>query len=414
MTQTNGMTQKIINTDVLIIGASASGFMCAIEAGKRGRKVVVLDHAKKAGKKILMSGGGRCNFTNVDVNADNFISHNPHFCKSALSRYTQWDFIALVNDYQIPYHERDLGKLFCDHSAKNILDMLLAECKKSKVTIRLNSDILNIKQTQNDSFQHNSFIVESNETSFQAQSLVIACGGLSIPKMCASPLGYQIAEQFGHKLYPTSPGLVPFTLQPHDKQRFEQLSGISVESNVSNQRIAFNTENILFTHRGLSGPAILQLSSYWKAGEAIIINLTPDIDIADCLKSRQAKQANIKLKTVLFELLPKRLVRIMFESPLFEAQLLDTPLQELSNTRINEVAMLIQQWSIKPNGTEGYRTAEVTLGGVDCDELSSKTMESKKIAGLYFIGEVVDVTGWLGGYNFQWAWSSGWCAGQVA
>ena len=402
------MTQTIINTDVLIIGASASGLMCAIEAGKRGRKVVVLDHANKAGKKILMSGGGRCNFTNIDINADNFISHNPHFCKSALSQYTQWDFIALVNDYQIPYHERDLGKLFCDHSAKDILDMLLAECKKAKVTIRLNSDIKKIKKTQN-----NSFIVDSNASSFQVQSLVIACGGLSIPKMCASPLGYQIAEQFGHKLYPTSPGLVPFTLQPQDKQRFEQLSGISVESNVNNQRIAFNRENILFTHRGLSGPAILQLSSYWKAGEAITINLTPDIDIAAYLKSRLAKQANVKLKTVLSELLPKRLVRIMFEPPLFEPQLLDTPLQELSNTRIKEIAMLIQQWSIKPNGTEGYRAAEVTLGGVDCDELSSKTMESKSVARLYFIGEVVDVTGWLGGYNFQWAWSSGWCAGQV-
>ncbi len=396
------MSNRPVQTDVIIIGASASGLMCAIEAGKRGRRVIVLDHANKAGKKILMSGGGRCNFTNVDVDADNFISHNPHFCKSALSRYTQWDFIALVNEYQIPYHERDLGKLFCDDSAKDILNMLLAECKKAKVKVQLNCDIKNIIKDDDE-----SFVVDASSGQYRAVSLVIASGGLSIPKMCASPLGYKVAEQFGHHIWPTSPGLVPFTLQPHDKEKLETLSGISVECDVSNERIHFK-ENILFTHRGLSGPAILQISSYWQPGETIFINLLPDLDVVELLTARQALQPNIKLKTLLSEVLPKRLL-----PSLFDQAALDKPLQELSSIRISEIARQLQQWKIKPGGTEGYRTAEVTLGGVDCDELSSKTMQSNKVAGLYFIGEVVDVSGWLGGYNFQWAWSSGWCAGQV-
>ncbi len=399
-------TKATTKADVIIIGASASGLMCAIEAGKRGRKVIVLDHANKAGKKILMSGGGRCNFTNLDVDASNFISHNPHFCKSALSRYTQWDFIAMVNAHKIAYHERDLGKLFCDDSAKDILDMLLEECKKVNVSIRLNCQIRTVKRTISSSTS--DFIVETQQGDFQATSLVVACGGLSIPKMCASPLGYQLAEQFGHHIWPTTAGLVPFTLQPADKAKFESLSGISVESNVSNQAIEFNNENILFTHRGLSGPAILQISSYWKPGEAIKINLSPNINVAEIIKSRQKNQPNLKLKTVLTEILPKRLVSVLFDD-----EVTDKTLQELSQASINELANHCQQWQIKPNGTEGYRTAEVTLGGVDCNELSSKTMESSKVAGLYFIGEVIDVTGWLGGYNFQWAWSSGWCAGQV-
>lgn len=388
--------------DVLIIGASAAGLMCAIEAGKHGRKVVVLDHANKPGKKILMSGGGRCNFTNQDVNASNFISHNPHFCKSALNRYTQWDFIAMVNEYQIPYHERDLGKLFCDDSARDILDMLLAECDKVNVDIRLNCDIKNIKR-----MEESAFIINTSLGNFQSTSLVIACGGLSIPKMCASPLGYKVAEQFGHHIWSTSAGLVPFTLQPHDKEKYSELSGIAVESIVSNDRIQFK-ENILFTHRGLSGPAILQISSYWNPGEAININLLPEIDIANLLKERKLKQPNTKLKTVLSEVLPKRVFLTLLGQ-----ETVDEPLQIISHGHIKEIAAQLQQWQIKPNGTEGYRTAEVTLGGVDCNELSSKTMESNKVSGLYFIGEVVDVTGWLGGYNFQWAWSSGWCAGQV-
>lgn len=396
------MPPKPAQFDVLIIGASASGLMCAIEAGKRGRKVMVLDHANKAGKKILMSGGGRCNFTNMDITADNFISHNPHFCKSALSRYSQWDFIAMVNEHHIPYHERDLGKLFCDDSAKDILTMLLDECKKVNVKIQLKCEIKNIDKSQDD-----LFAINTSSGQYVATSLVIACGGLSIPKMCASPLGYKVAVQFGHHIWPTTAGLVPLTLQPHDKEKLETLSGISVDSSVSNETIQFN-ENILFTHRGLSGPAILQLSSYWHPGENIIINLLPALDIAEAIKNRQKKKANIKLKTILTEVLPKRVI-----SALIEQDVLDKPLQELSKIRIDEIAQQLHHWMIKPNGTEGYRTAEVTLGGVDCDELSSKTMQSNKVEGLYFIGEVVDVTGWLGGYNFQWAWSSGWCAGQV-
>jgi len=396
------MSDKFKQTDVLIIGASASGLMCAIEAGKRGRNVVVLDHANKAGKKILMSGGGRCNFTNIDVDASHFISHNPHFCKSALSRYTQWDFIALVEQHKIPYQQRDLGKLFCENSAKEILDMLLDECKKARVKIILNCDIKHIEKMDDE-----SFAIKTSAGNYMPTSLVIASGGLSVPRMCASPIGYKIAEQFGLHLWPTTAGLVPLTLQPHDKQKLEALSGISIECLVSNERIQFK-ENILFTHRGLSGPAILQISSYWKAGESISINLLPDVDAAELLTSRREKQPQIKLKTLLTELLPKRLVPVLFEQKIIEQ-----PLQNLSKDKISEIAEKLQRWKIKPNATEGYRTAEVTLGGVDCDELSSRTMESKKVKNLYFIGEVIDVTGWLGGYNFQWAWSSGWCAGQV-
>lgn len=376
--------------------------MCAMEAGKRGRKVIVLDHANKPGKKILMSGGGRCNFTNQDISASNFISHNPHFCKSALSRYTQWDFIAMVDDHQISYHERDLGKLFCDDSARDILNMLLAECDKANVDIQLNCDIKDISKTDD-----SAFVISTATGNFQTSSLVIACGGLSIPKMCASPLGYKVAEQFDHHIWPTTAGLVPFTLQPDDKERFAKLSGIAVECIVSNDRIQFK-ENILFTHRGLSGPAILQISSYWEPGESININLLPDIDIVNLLKTRKSEQPNTRLKAILGELLPKRVLLTFLGQ-----ETVDEPLQIISHERIREIATQLQQWQIKPNGTEGYRTAEVTLGGVDCNELSSKTMESSKVSGLYFIGEVVDVTGWLGGYNFQWAWSSGWCAGQV-
>lgn len=398
--------------DVLIIGASAAGLMCAIQAGKRERSVIVLDHANKPGKKILMSGGGRCNFTNLDVSADNFISHNPHFCKSALSRYTQWDFIAQVNDYKIPYHERDLGKLFCDDSAKDILNMLLEECSKVGVKLRLDCDIKSVEKIEADLESGDYFVVNTSLGTFQARSLVIATGGLSIPKMCASPLGYKVAEQFGHHIWPTSAGLVPFTLQPHDKELFSPLSGIAVLSLVSNERIQFK-ENILFTHRGLSGPAILQISSYWRAGEGVDINLLPDFDVVGYLKARQITHARAQLKTVLADLLPKRLIAVLLGPEQLGKELMDKPVQEISHADISEVARQLQHWLVKPNGTEGYRTAEVTLGGVDCNELSSKTMESSKVAGLYFIGEVVDVTGWLGGYNFQWAWSSGWCAGQV-
>jgi len=387
--------------DVIIIGASASGLMCAIEAGKRGRTTRVLDHANKAGKKILMSGGGRCNFTNMDVSAENYISHNPHFCKSALSRYTQWDFINLVQSHHIPYHERDHGQLFCDNSAKDILNMLLSECDNSDTKIYLNTDITFIHQLDNKTFS-----VQTSRGEYHCQSLVIASGGLSIPTLGSSPFGYKIAEQFDIKVWPVSAGLVPFTLQPEDKQRFAPLSGIAVNSLVSTGNYHFR-ENILFTHRGLSGPAILQISSYWQPGEVININLLPDSDLLEILVTAQQQHPQQQLKSILNQYLPKRLV-----STLIAADLSTKPLQQLSQAQLSEITASIQQWQLKPGGTEGYRTAEVTQGGVDCDALSSKTMQSNATPGLYFIGEVVDVTGWLGGYNFQWAWSSGWCAGQ--
>mgnify|MGYP005847444955 CR=1 FL=1 len=390
-----------MQTDVVIIGASAAGLMCAAEAGRRGRRVVVLDHANKPGKKILMSGGGRCNFTNLDISADNYLSTNPHFCKSALSRYTQWDFIALVERYGIPWHERDHGQLFCNDSAKDILDMLLAECRQAGGEIRLNCDINRVEKSDA------GFSIDSSRGRIETETCVIATGGLSIPRMCASPFGYQIAEQFGHRIVPTRAGLVPFTLQSRDKARFGELAGIAVDSRVSNDRIAFR-ENMLFTHRGLSGPAILQISSYWQPGEAVTINLLPDTDLASWLKARQARSPNSRLKNTLGELLPKRLIPAMLGT-----DLAGQVLQSLSHCRFDAIAECLQHWQLSPNGTEGYRTAEVTLGGVDCDELSSKTLESKRVPGRYFIGEVVDVTGWLGGYNFQWAWSSGWAAGQI-
>ncbi len=387
-------------TDVIIIGAGASGLMCAIEAGKRGRKVLVLDHVNKAGKKILMSGGGRCNFTNYSIEPDNYISHNPHFCKSALSRYTQWDFLALIGRYQIPFHERDHGQLFCNESAKDILDMLLAECDKAGVVVQLNTRIDSVERLAD------RFHLKTSHGNFIGQSLVVATGGLSIPKMGATPLGYKIAQQFGINVLPTSAGLVPFTLQPEDKEKFSALSGIAVPCVVSNKTQSFS-ENVLFTHRGLSGPAILQISSYWRAGEEIVINLLPQVNLEDALKSKRQQKVKNKLKTILEGYLPKRMI-----SAFLPEDLLDLSMQDVSDKQIQQVADQLHNWTIKPNSTEGYRTAEVTSGGVDCDAVSSKTMESKQVPGLYFIGEVLDVTGWLGGYNFQWAWSSAWCAGQ--
>ena len=398
-------TKNKTDADVLIIGASAAGLMCAIEAAKRGRNVIVLDHANKAGKKILMSGGGHCNFTNYTINADNYLSNNPHFVKSALSRYTQWDFIALVEKYGIAIEERKHGQLFCDRdkhdSAKDILAMLLSECAEYGVTIELNVAIESVIKTEDDYFS-----IVSRDQLYYSASLVIASGGLSIPKMCATPFGYQIAEQFDLPIQPTRAGLVPFTLQDKDKNKFATLSGIAVDAMVSCERIQFH-EAILFTHRGLSGPAILQTSSYWQAGEAVVINLLPDIDLFAELKTQREAGVQQNIKALLANLLPKRLVEVFIEKPL-----LDINLQNLSDTQISTITQQLQQWTIKPNGTEGYRTAEVTIGGVDCDAVSSKTFETKSVQGLYFVGEVLDVTGWLGGYNFQWAWSSGWCAGQ--
>jgi len=387
-------------TDVIIIGAGASGLMCAMEAGKRGRQVTVLDHANKAGKKILMSGGGRCNFTNYSVEARHFISNNPHFCKSALSRYTQWDFLALVTRYRIPYHEREHGRLFCNDSAKDILNMLLSECENAGAVIQLNNHINSIDH------RAERFHLKTNQGDFACQSLVVATGGLSIPKMGATPFGYQIARQFGIHVHPTRAGLVPFTLQPDDKDIFSALTGIAVPCVVSNKRQSFS-ENVLFTHRGLSGPGILQISSYWQVGEELFIDLLPQHNLDAELKEKRQQKLKNTLKTILDEYLPKRLI-----SCLLADDLLNKSLQDLSDKHIQQIADRLHHWTIKPNGTEGYRTAEVTLGGVDCDALSSKTMACKTVPGLYFIGEVVDVTGWLGGYNFQWAWSSGWCAGQ--
>ncbi len=388
--------------DVVIIGAGAAGLMCAIEAGKRQRKVLILDHTNKPGKKILMSGGGRCNFTNLDINPSHFISHNPHFCKSALSRYTQWDFIELVKHYHIPYHEKTLGQLFCDHKSKAILDMLLAECEKYAVEIRLNTKIETLQKLNDHHFK-----LRSHRGDFHAQSIVIATGGLSIPTMGASPFGYKIAEQFAIKVWPTQAGLVPFTLQPKEKETLATLSGIAIDSLVSNEKKSFR-ENILFTHRGLSGPAILQISSYWQPGENINLNLLPEINLFAALKLAQQQYPQKQLNTLLAEYLPKRVIEVFLP-----AELAEKKVATISHHDLELAANLINTWQIKPNGTEGYRTAEVTLGGVCCDAISSKTMEAFAVPGLYFIGEVLDVTGWLGGFNFQWAWSSGWAAGQV-
>jgi len=388
--------------DVIIIGASASGMMCAIEAGKRQRKVLVLDHANKSGKKILMSGGGRCNFTNLDVSADNYISHNPHFCKSALSRFTQWDFIAMVQAYGIPYHEREHGQLFCNDSAKAIRDMLLAECRKAKVSILLETDIQHIEQ------RDAGFRLKTTKGEYGVESLVIATGGLSIPRMGATAFGYKVAEQFGLKVWQPVAGLVPFTLHDTDKQRFSPLSGIALDCFASTGQTSFR-ENLLVTHRGLSGPVMLQLSSHWQPGDAVQIDLLPELDVASILAELQQQASRQLVKTLLSHLVPKRMV-----AAIVDESLLKQTVSSLSAKQRHEISQSLHSWHIQPNGTEGYRTAEVTVGGIDTNALSSKTMECNDVKGLYFVGEVVDVTGWLGGYNFQWAWASGWCAGQYA
>jgi len=388
--------------DVIIVGAGAAGLMCAIEAGKRGRKVLVLEKANKPGKKILMSGGGRCNFTNYDVTPDKYISHNPHFVKSALNRFTQWDFIALVEKHGIPFHEKTLGQLFCDHKSQAILNLLLTECNEVGVTIQLNNNIEKLTKLND-----GKFLVISNQASLLCQSLVIASGGLSIPTLGASPFGYQIAEQFGIPIWPIRAGLVPILFTPKQREQFSILSGISVRSLVSHKNISF-CENILFTHRGLSGPAILQISSYCELFDNIKINLLPEIDVLSMLKSEKVNQSEKQLKSILSIHLPKRLVEIFFNEYLLKKQI-----KSLLQEEIIEISQRLNNWTITVSETEGYRTAEVTLGGVDCNSISSKTMEVSSTPGLFFIGEVLDVTGWLGGYNFQWAWSSGWAAGQV-
>lgn len=390
-------------TDLLIIGASAAGLMCAIEAGKRQRSCLVLDHANKPGKKILMSGGGRCNFTNLQIQADRYLSHNPHFCKSALNQFTQYEFIDLVKKHHIPYHEKKHGQLFCDRSSKDILNMLLAECETQQVPVQLKTTIVDVKQKSD-----HCFVVKTNQGDYQCESLVIATGGLSIPTLGASPFGYQLATQFGLKVYPTRAGLVPLTLLPEDKERFAPLSGISSESIVTANKTTFH-EDCLFTHRGLSGPSILQISSYWQPGEPLKINLIPNVDLIAAFQQQKKNKPNMKLKEFFNPYLAKRII-----STFLGEERSNQPLQIFSQATFQKIADEFQSWTIKPNGSEGYRTAEVTLGGIDTAAFSSKTMECKTIKGLYCIGEVLDVTGWLGGYNFQWAWSSGWVAGQHA
>ncbi|GAB0109978.1 NAD(P)/FAD-dependent oxidoreductase [Pseudoalteromonas distincta] len=388
--------------DVIVIGAGAAGLMCAAQAGYRGRSVTVLDMGKKPGRKILISGGGRCNFTNENATPDNYLCGNAHFVKSCLSRYTQHDFIELVDRHGLAYNHKTLGQLFCDNSAQDIVDILLTECEWAGVNIKLRNEVTGVSKTET------GYKVITEQETLSSESLVIASGGLTMPKLGATPIGYKVAEQFGLNVLPTMAALVPFTLHQHDKERFEGLSGISIPCGVSSECGTVFKENILFTHRGLSGPAILQISSFWRAGQAVIINLLPEIDLRHKLVDWRESQAQKSLKNSLATILPKRFIEILHESKAIP----DCNINQLTHAQIDELVNYIHAWKIKPNGTEGYRTAEVTLGGVDTDELSSKTFEAKKAKGLYFIGEVTDVTGWLGGYNFQYAWSSGFACGQ--
>lgn len=387
---------------VIIIGAGAAGLMCAAQAAARGRQVLLLDHANKAGKKILMSGGGRCNFTNMYVEPANFLSANPHFCKSALARYTQWDFLELVGKHGLAYHEKKLGQLFCDHASSDILNILLSECEDQGVDLRLNTRIEQIEKTS-DGYQ-----LHTSAGRFSCQSLVIATGGLSIPTLGASGFGYQVASQFGHQLLPTRAALVPFTItEPQLKALCSELSGTSVEDCVVSCKGQQFKENILFTHRGLSGPAILQISSYWQPGETIEINLLPHLDLPQWLAEQQQTRPNSELKTLLGELFTKKMAGLLCEQ-----WFNNKPLKQYIPSELEQIAQQLSAWQLIPAGTEGYRTAEVTLGGVDTREVSSKTMESQKSPGLYFIGEVLDVSGHLGGFNFQWAWASAYAAAQ--
>ncbi|MFE1815236.1 BaiN/RdsA family NAD(P)/FAD-dependent oxidoreductase [Metapseudomonas otitidis] len=392
----------MLSPQVIIIGAGAAGLMCAMSAAARGRRVLLLDHANKAGKKILMSGGGRCNFTNLYCEPANFLSHNPHFCKSALARFTQWDFIALVAKHGVPYHEKKLGQLFCDHKSSDILGLLLEECEQAGVDLRLNTSVSEI------SHHEGGYRLETSQGPAQCESLVIATGGLSIPTLGATGFGYQVARQFGHTVLPTRAGLVPFTVtDPQLKALCEALSGTSVEDcRVSCNGQSF-VENILFTHRGLSGPAILQISSYWQPGDVVSIDLLPALDLPTWLAEQQRERPNSELKTLMAELFTKKMAGLLAEQ-----WFTSKPMKQYSPGELKAIAERLGNWQLVPAGTEGYRTAEVTLGGVDTREVSSKTLESLKSPGLYFVGEVLDVSGHLGGFNFQWAWASGYAAAQ--
>jgi len=397
--------------DVIIIGAGAAGLMCAITAGQRGRRVLVLEKSNKPGKKILMSGGGRCNFTNMYTEPANYLSANPHFCKSALARYTQWDFIEMVNKHGITYHEKEhrdnegnsmtKGQLFCDDSAKQIVAMLLEECAEAGVEIRTRCETSKVECDH-------GFKLVTNSGELHCDSLVIASGGLSVPTLGGSGYGYELAQQYGMHVSERRAALVPFTLSGTLKDMASRLSGLAVHVDIEANGQSFN-EDMLFTHRGLSGPAVLQLSSYWQSGDSVTINLLPGVDVEQWLKDAKLQQGKSVLRTILSERLPKKLVLEL--EALWWQQDSETPLAEMTDAQLQDIALLVTGWTLKPSGTEGYRTAEVTLGGVDTNDLSSKTMESKNRPNLYFIGEVVDVSGQLGGFNFQWAWSSGYVAG---
>ena len=394
------MSGATASFDVIVLGAGAAGLMCALTAGQRGRRVLLLEHIERAGAKILISGGGRCNFTNLDVRPERFISANPHFCRSALSLYSQDDFIALVERHGIAYHEKTLGQLFCDGSARAIVAMLLAECTAGGVDLRVGQAITEVTRGER-------FCVTANGVTYVAASLVLATGGLSIPKMGATGFSYDLARQFGLRIVETWPGLVPLKLAAFAGAAAASLAGVAVEAMAACRGLAFR-ENILFTHRGLSGPAILQISSYWRPGEAITLDLMPGRDAVDFLRERKRARPKTLPQTVLAELMPHRLAQALAAALLPPAEFANIPDRALA-----ECGMALQHWQVTPEGTEGYMKAEVTTGGIDTAALSQKTMAANRVPGLYAIGEAVDVTGWLGGYNFQWAWSSGWAAGQA-
>ena len=388
--------------DAIVIGAGAAGLMCAITAGQRGARVLVVDHANKVGKKILMSGGGRCNFTNTGTTPGNYLSGNPHFCKSALARYTPWHFIELVDRHGIAWHEKELGQLFCDESSRQIVAMLLAECEAAGAEVRTHCSIEHVARADG-----GGFLLRTSQGALEAPALVVASGGLSIPSMGASGFGYQLARQFGHAVLPTRAGLVPLTLSGTHAQRLQDLAGVSLPVEARCNGAAFRNA-MLVTHRGISGPSILQISSYWQPGDDLRLDLLPGLDIEARLRDWQASRRDAELRTLLGEIMPKR-----FAQRLCEHWIASKPMRQYTAPELRAIAELLASWPLVASGTEGYRTAEVTLGGVDTDGLSSTSMMSRHVPGLYFIGEVVDVTGWLGGYNFQWAWASGHAAGSA-
>lgn len=400
-----------LKKDVVVIGAGAAGMMCAMEAGKRGRSVLLLDHATKFAEKIHISGGGRCNFTNRHVGPENFLSHNPHFCRSALARFTPQDFVTLVEKHGIRYHEKKLGQLFCDDSSQQIIDLLQQECHAAGVEWQMPCRVQSINSAgfnaTSISSDGSKFVLETDRGDVVTDSLVIATGGLSIPQIGATPFGYRVAEQFGIAVTPLHPALVPLTFAPEQLVCFAELPGVAIDAEVNCNGAHFR-ENLLITHRGLSGPAILQISSYWQPGDAIHINLLPDLDATALLLSH--RHSATLLPNLLAQYLPRRFAQVWSET--ITSTLPIRPMQQYSESELQHIAAQLQDWQVTPSGTAGYKKAEVTLGGVDTRELSSKTMQAKKVPGLYFIGEVVDVTGHLGGFNFQWAWASGHAAGQ--